>query len=401
MTRAAGLLLIVAALLIGSAPVARAQALVRSDGPESARPLEVGPGKPFKRIADAARRARDGAVVLIEPGDYFGDVASWPQNHLTLRAVRCCARLFARGVSAEGKAIWVIKGDDVLVENIEFHDAQVSGRNGAGIRQEGGGRLTVRNSRFTGNEMGLLTSNDVRAEIIVERSEFDHNGVAGEHRRGGPIGHQLYVGRIGRFTLRASYVHHGRVGHLVKSRARESFVLDNRLTDEEGGRASYELEFPDGGIAYVVGNIIEQSATTENSAMISFGAERFYWPRNELYLVNNTLANDLPGRRPVLRMRTGADARKIVNNLLVSGGWALPEPGFTRVNTRTQPEDIPGAARYDYRLARGSPLVGSAEDPGSANGVALRPQREYVHPRASRALRDGPYSPGALQSLAP
>jgi len=40
-------------------------------------------------------------------------------------------------------------------------------------------------------------------------------------------------------------------------------------------------------------------------------------------------------------------------------------------------------------------------DPGEANGVSLRPEREYVHPRGSRPVPSTPYSPGALQSVAP
>lgn len=35
-------------------------------------------------------------------------------------------------------------------------------------------------------------------------------------------------------------------------------IYYNRLTDEAGGQASYELEFPNGGMVYVVGNIVEQ-----------------------------------------------------------------------------------------------------------------------------------------------
>ena len=74
---------------------------------------------------------------------------------------------------------------------------RVADQNGAGIRHEGG-RLVVRNCRFTDNEIGILTWGDPRAELIVERSEFDHNAVASGRRRIDP-GHQIYVGRIGRF----------------------------------------------------------------------------------------------------------------------------------------------------------------------------------------------------------
>jgi hypothetical protein len=35
----------------------------------------------------------------------------------------------------------------------------------------------------------------------------------------------------------------------------------------------YELEFPEGGDAVVVGNVIEQSATSPNATMLSYAAE--------------------------------------------------------------------------------------------------------------------------------
>lgn len=48
-------------------------------------------------------------------------------------------------------------------------------------------------------------------------------------------------------------------------------VLYNRLADGHGGRASYELEFPSGGTAVAMGNLIQQSATTDNptSSLVS------------------------------------------------------------------------------------------------------------------------------------
>ena len=90
-----------------------------------------------------------------------------------------------------------------------------------------------------------------------------------------------------------------------------------RLADESGGRASYELEFPDGGIAYVIGNIIEQSATSENPRIISFGAEGYTRPTNELYLINNTLIDNRPESGIFLTVSPGASVVTAYNNLLL------------------------------------------------------------------------------------
>jgi hypothetical protein len=196
------------------ANLAMAETLLSAAGKQNAadaakpRVIQVGRDHAIKRIADAARRARSGDMIEVEAGVYAGDVASWRQNNLTIRAVGGRARLIQTGGSAEGKAIWVIKGDNVLVENFEFAGARAPGRNGAGIRHEGG-RLTVRNCLFEGNEMGLLTWNDERATLIVENSEFRNNAVAADYHRGDPIGHQIYVGTIGMFKMTDSYIHHG------------------------------------------------------------------------------------------------------------------------------------------------------------------------------------------------
>jgi len=194
-------------------------------------------------------------------------------------------------------------------------------------------------------------------------------------------------------------VHHGAFGHLVKSRARENRIFNNRITDESEGRASYELEFPNGGIAYVIGNIIEQSALTENPDIVSFGAEGYRWPRSELYLVNNTLVDDLPQGGMFVRVYPGADKVRLVNNLLlgnarfdVSRSWA------SGGNMRANHVDVPQADIGNYSLAKTSRLMRRAVDPGSANGVSLALTREYVHALSSRTLSGRASNPGALQT---
>jgi hypothetical protein len=363
--------------------------------------IRVGLRQKVTTIAEAARIAHDGDMVEIEAGVFNDDVASWPQNDLTIRAIGGRARMVAQRASAEGKAIWVIKGNRVVVENIEFAGARVPDRNGAGIRHEGG-KLTVRNCLFERNEMGLLTWNNTMAELVIEASEFRDNAVAARYRPGDPIGHQIYVGSIARFTLRESYVHRGAFGHLVKSRARESHIIYNRITDEYGGKASYELEFPNGGVAYVLGNVIQQSAQTQNSQLVSFGAEGYRWPQNELFLVNNTLVDDLPHDGKFLKVKSGADRVVLSNNLLLGNATLDAERQWESAsNVVSRRADMASPAAGDYRLRAASPLVGKAVEPGTANGVSLRIKQEYVHPLHSLPLPPGPLSPGALQSVAP
>ena len=358
------------------------------------RILRVGPGQPSRTVAAAAALARDGDTIEIEAGDYPGDVAIWKQNNLTIRGVGGRARLVAAGASAEQKAIWVVRGGAITIENIEFTGARVADKNGAGIRFEKG-RLVIRNCRFVDNENGILTAGG-DAELDIENSEFGRNGA------GDGYSHNLYVGALRRLRVTGSYFHHAKVGHLLKSRAAENHILYNRLTDESGGRASYELEFPNGGIAYVIGNIIEQSAISENRTIVSFGAEGYTRPANELYLINNTLIDNRPDSGMFLAVKPGASIVKAFNNLLL--GKRPLNTGINGVfvnNPNIDAGTFVLADRHDYRIRRDSPLQRGFVAPGAANGVDFSPTMEYVHPASTRRLATAPTLPGARQTLLP
>lgn len=278
-----------------------------------AQVIQVGPQHKIKTIAAASVLAMPGTTINVDSGDYIADVAIWQHDNVTLHAVGGRVRLLAQGAAAEGKAIWVVRAKDMRVEGFDFEGAAVSSRNGAGIRLESGS-LWVRNCRFLHNEMGLLTNNEPNTILEIENSEFAHNQRPDGHN------HNLYAGQIARLSVTGSYFHHAHIGHLLKSRAAANHIVNNRLTDEIGGTASYELEFPNGGMAYVVGNTIAQSTRTENPILISFGAEGYKWPRNEIYLGNNTLVNPLPRGGLYLRVAPGADAIHAVNNRVVGLG---------------------------------------------------------------------------------
>lgn len=361
----------------------------------ASRVIRVGPNHAIRTIAAAALQAQDGDTIEIEAGDYPGDVAVWKQDRLTIRAVGGRARLIANGASAESKAIWVIRGGAITVENIEFSGARVRDKNGAGIRFEKG-HLIIRNCRFTDNENGILTGGG-SAALDIENSEFGNNGA------GDGYSHNLYVGALRKLRVVGSYFHHARSGHLLKSRAAENHILYNRLTDESGGHASYELEFPSGGIAYVIGNIIEQSRTTENSNIVSFGAEGYRHPANELYLINNTLIDRRLESGIFLTVRPGFNVVKAWNNVLL-GSRPLNTGGINGEfinNPNVTADAFILAEAHDYRIRRESALQRTYRAPETANGVALAPEREYVHPASTRLLATAPTLPGARQTLQP
>ena len=192
--------------------------------------LRVGPGRDFIFPSVAAQFAHDGDTIEIEAGDYE-DVAVWKQSNITIRGVGGRPHVRAAGSSAEGKAVWVIKGKNVIVENVEISGAAVRDKNGAAIRAEGAG-LILRKVYFHDNEQGLLTSHNKDSEVLIEESEFSRNG-SGDGKT-----HNIYAGKIKSLTIRRSYIHHARIGHQIKSRAQRTWVLYNRIMDEDQGASS-------------------------------------------------------------------------------------------------------------------------------------------------------------------
>jgi hypothetical protein len=296
--------------------------------------------------------ARDGDLIEIEAGVYAGDAAVWRQSGLTLRGIGGRAHLRADGAHAEGKAIWVIKGANTTVENIEFSGAKVGHRNGAGIRLEGSG-LTVSNCHFHHNEMGILAGANPTSDVVIERSEFSHNMRPDGHN------HNVYIGKVRSFTLRASSVHHAALGHNVKSRALQNYVLYNRIMDERDGRSSYALEFPNGGLTFVIGNVIQQGMFNDNRTMVAFGTEGLKNPVNELHFVANTMVNEDARGARFLFTRDGTHAARILNNVFAGPGKLLVGPGELQNNARVRMSEFAAPEKFDYRLKSSAASMGA------------------------------------------
>jgi hypothetical protein len=257
----------------------------------------VGPQLP---LAQALRRAGDGDTVEIPAGDWHGEVGVVTQRRLLLRGPG--AVLHAAGRHAEGKAILVVRGGEVEVQGLGFRGCRVPSGNGAGIRLERG-RLRLSACSFLDNEMGLLSSNEPTVALEIDDCRF---GQAPRHDSGA-LHHLLYAGRIARLEVRRSHFSGGFRGHLLKSRAAVSRVEACELVDGPGGEASYELEFANGGDAEVQGCTIGQSAGTNNSALVAFGAEGAgdggdAKRTHRLVMRDNTLINDGPPATEFVRV---------------------------------------------------------------------------------------------------
>jgi hypothetical protein len=192
----------------------------------------------------------------------------------------------------------------------------------------------------------------------------------------------MYIsGSVTRFTLRYSYSHDVPEGHLVKSRAKENYILYNRLSGESS-TASYEIDLPNAGTSVVLGNVIQQGPNTGNSALIAYGSEGASNPGKDLYVINNTFVNDRSAGGTFVSVAASVSTPAVVrNNIFAGPGSQVSQATAVRDHNFAGDPLFVNAGAFDYHLKPGSPCANAGVSPGSTAGAfPLTPVSEYVHP---------------------
>lgn len=338
--------------------------------------IQVGPNRAIHTLAAAIAVASPNHIIELDAGTYQGTAALAVVNKdgLTIRGVGGRAIFDPQGLNTQGKGTWVVQANNTVVENVEMLGATVHDNNGAAIRFEGQ-NLTVLNSYFHHNQNGLLSSISHSGTIVIAFSEFAHNGY------GDGYTHNIYINAADAFIFMHNYSHHARVGHLVKSRATTNYILYNRLMDEAAGTGSYELDLPNGGDSIVIGNLIQQSSTTENPSIIAYGEEGISTNGSNLYLINNTIVNDRQSGTFVWNPQANGFVYAR-NNLFVGPGTQFIGNGDFSNNLQTNSPQFLDRSNFDYRLTANSPGINMGVDPGGT----LAPIYQYRRD-ADRELR--------------
>jgi hypothetical protein len=347
-----------------------------------AKTYKVGATKTYTVPSTVAGLVNDGDTVDIDAGTY-SDCATWNKNNLLLRGVGGMAHI--KDVVCSGKGIWNFNGNNITMEYIEFSGAANPSLNGAGIRGQGGS-FTVRRCYFHDNENGILCNDPISgtSDVLIEYSEFGSNG------NGDGYSHNMYIGTMKNFTLRYCYTHHAKIGHEIKSRAQNNYILYNRISDEASGTASRSIDLPNGGLAVIIGNIIEQGPNSDNSNIIGYGLEGLSNPAPQsVYLVNNTIVND-KSAGSFINVQNGTTLLKIVNTIfagrgtLISGTVTTLDTATNWVSAAVSSIGFVNASGYDYQLLPSAKVIGKGSDPGAAGSYTLTPVSEYVHNSTKR-----------------
>ncbi|MCS6781133.1 MAG: hypothetical protein NZ555_15685 [Geminicoccaceae bacterium] len=359
------------------------------------RVLRVGPNEAFRLPSQAAAEARDGDTVEILPGTYR-DVAIWRASRLTIRGVGGRPVIDAGGRGAGEKAVWVVAGRQVLIENVELTGARVPDRNGAGIRAEGRD-LTLREVVIRGNEMGILSAVDFAGELRIERSQFYANILPDWEEAGVPPGHNIYVNGADRFVLIGSWIRGAVDGHNVKSRAKQNRILYNRIEDLPGAASSYLVDIAEGAPTLLLGNLLIEGAESPNRTVVAMAAERG-GERAELVMAFNTVVT--PSADTVVVFNHGTRPARLVADLVVGPGVLARGP-FENVANRLGPAlRLVDPKKDDFRPVPGSAAIDAAPaEPGRWRGIGLEPLWSYRHPAGleRREKRGRAYDLGAFE----
>ncbi len=274
-------------------------------------------------------------------------------------------------VCLDGKGILVVTGRDVTVQDIEFANAR-NGTDGsaAGIRQQGAG-LTVRGCRFDDNDNGIVCDAAAGSTVSIDSSEFDRNGAGDGHS------HNILIGAVESLSLKYCWVHGANGGCEVKTAAKASTILYNRIGNE-GGTGTYEIQAARGGTTYIIGNQIEQSAGGANAVVIDYGSEGLS-PDMHLYVVSNTIVNNKPSGTFI--HNGGATGALLQNNIFQGPGTVLAGPGTHTTNWATAQANLAEPGTYDFRLTADSMgALNGGTAAASVNSFSLAAACQYVHP---------------------
>lgn len=294
-----------------------------------ARVLEVGPGRPFSMPSAAAAAALPGDVIRIAPGTYE-DCAVWRADRIVVEGESFEHVIIGNRV-CNGKGVFVIPGNDVIIRGVTLSGARNADSNGAGIRAEGV-NLTVERVRFLRNENGILHAGVPRGALTVRDSVFIGNGSCEK-----ACAHGIYAGPLELLRVERSRFVDTQQGHHVKSRAFRTEVLDCTIEDGPNGTASYLIDVPNGGAVLLRGNRLSKGPRSSNrSTAISIGAEGVDRPTPEIRIESNVFTLEGSYRTVFVTNHTATSALLKGNSLpstvtpLRGDGRVIPESGTIR-----------------------------------------------------------------------
>ncbi|MBV8523163.1 MAG: hypothetical protein JOY71_13735, partial [Acetobacteraceae bacterium] len=126
--------------------------------------------------------------------------------------------------TCQGKALFVIPGNDVTVRNLTLTRARVPDNNGAGIRAEGR-NLTADRVRFINNQDGILAGGPPQSTLQIEHCTFAANGEPDPQL---PTA-TLFVGELDHLSIHDTEFQPGRGGAVISSDTKVTEIVNSHI----------------------------------------------------------------------------------------------------------------------------------------------------------------------------
>jgi len=289
--------------------------------------LMVGDGKQFSRVEEAITAARPGDTIEVFPraSGYAATAVLVEKPNLRIVAHQRPVALTGKGFDYSGvgripRAIFQFNPEAVgcTLRGFSLSGAHNSSHNGAGVRINGAGSVTVEDCDIFGNDMGIMSAGPTATNQRIVLCHIHHNGDASDPG----YNHNLYLGGAD-VTLENCEIDHALTGHDLKSRAHFTLVKGCYLHDSANREFDFvdakETEAPNSN-AVLLDNLIVKHNHGGNGNVIHFGQERGV-RHGTLYVLNNTIRTDSVA--PVIAL-DGDTRAELANNLIVSEGQAKP-----------------------------------------------------------------------------
>ncbi len=213
----------------------------------------------FEDPVQATHSLRDGETLLIGAGQYRKSLVI-SASQVTIEGD---GNVHFSHAQALGKGNFVVKGNDVLIRNIQCSQIRVADRNGSCIRHEGE-NLTVDHVYLHDSQQGILTGNNPGL-VIIRDSRFERLGNNGQ-------AHGIYIGG-GRLLVEDSiFLASKSEGHEIKSRATATLIMNSVIASLDG-RDSRLIDLPNGGDFSLFNNVLEQGPHSRNGDVIGYALE--------------------------------------------------------------------------------------------------------------------------------
>lgn len=261
-------------------------------------------GHPVGSLKEAAAKLRDGSLLEIGSGIYTAP--------LVIRANK--ARVIGRGhvvfegALAEGKATFVVKGNDTTLENIECRKVTARDGNGACVRLEGH-NLTLEHVYFHSSQQGLLTGGKP-GDVVIRHSFLERLGNGGR-------AHGIYQGG-GTLAIDRSYVLGSKSeGHEVKSRAARTTITRSVIASLTGNDSRL-IDISNGGLVSITDCTLQQGPNSANLDMIGYALEKSRHKENSLVIQRNVIILERQGPNRLLHNAIKDLTPDVSDNIIVA-----------------------------------------------------------------------------------